>query len=138
MENIYKNLLFLSITKPLSLLNLKWKYWFTFCVCKWQQWQTLLSWSPKITADCSCRCAIKDAYSLEKSTMTNSELKSRDITLPTKVHIVKGMVFPVVMDGFERLDHQEAWTMKNWCFQIVVLESSWESLGHQGDQTSQS
>ena len=47
---------------------------------------------------------------LGRKAMTNLDriLKSRDITLPTKVHIVKGMVFPVVMDGFERLDHQEA------------------------------
>ena len=127
MENIYKNLLFLSITTPLSLLNLKWKYWFTFCVCKWKQWQTLLSRSPKITADCGCSHEIKRCSLLRKNTVTNSELKSRDITLPAKVHIVKTMVFPVVMDGFERLDHQEDWTMKNRCFQTVVLENSYES-----------
>ena len=51
---------------------------------------------------------LKDAYSLEGKLMTNlkSLLKSRDITLPTKVHLVKTMVFPVVTYGFE------SWTIK--------------------------
>ena len=51
---------------------------------------------------------LKDACSLEKKTMTslNSVLKYRDITLPTKVHMVKAMVFPVVMYGCE------SWTIK--------------------------
>ena len=56
--------------------------------------------------------------------MTNldSILKSRDITLPTKIHLVKAMVFPVVMYGCE------SWTIKkNWCFWIVVLEKILES-----------
>ena len=60
--------------------------------------------------------------------MTNldSILKSRDITLPTKVYIVKAMVFPAVMDGCE-LDHKESWALKNWCFWTVVLEKTLES-----------
>ena len=51
---------------------------------------------------------LKNAYSLEGEVMTNldSILKNRDITLPTKVHLVKAMVFPVVMDGCE------SWTVK--------------------------
>ena len=49
---------------------------------------------------------LKDAYSLEVMTKPNSILKSRDITLPTKVHLVKAMVFPVVMYGCE------SWTIK--------------------------
>ena len=55
----------------------------------------------KITADGDCSHEIKDVYSLEGKVMTNldSILKSRDITLPTKVHLVKAMVFPVVMYG---------------------------------------
>ena len=44
---------------------------------------------------------LKDAYSLEVMTNLESIFKSRDITLPTKVHLVKAMVFPVVMYGFE-------------------------------------
>ena len=55
--------------------------------------------------------------------MTNldSVLKSRDITLPTKGHLVKAMVFPVVIYGCE------TWTIKNWCFWTVVLEKTRES-----------
>ena len=65
--------------------------------------------------------------------MTNldSILKSRDITLPTKVCLVKAMVFPVVMYGRDvwtsELDHKEIWALKNWCFWTVVLEKILES-----------
>ena len=61
--------------------------------------------------------------------MTNldSILKGRDITLSTKVHLVKAMVFPVVMYGWE-LDYKESWALKNWCFWTVVLEKTLESL----------
>ena len=57
--------------------------------------------------------------------MTNLDiiLKSRDITLPTKVRLVKGMVFQVVMYGCE-LDCEESWVLKNWCFWTVVLEKT--------------
>ena len=73
--------------------------------------------------------------------MTNLEslLKSRDITLPTKVRPVKAMVFPIVMYGCE------SWTIKKGECQrsVMVLncgvgEDSWGSLGQHGDQTSQS
>ena len=61
--------------------------------------------------------------------MTNlgSVLKSRDITLPIKVHLVKAMVFPVVMLWMWELDYKESWAPKNWCFWTVVLEKSLES-----------
>ena len=64
--------------------------------------------SSKITADGDCSHEIKRHLLLGRKVMTNldSILKSRDITLPTKVHLVKAMVFPVVMYGFE------SWTMK--------------------------
>ena len=60
--------------------------------------------------------------------MTNldSILKSRDITLPTKVCLFKAMVFPVVMYGCE-LDYKESWAQKNWCFWTVVLEKTLEN-----------
>ena len=60
--------------------------------------------------------------------MTNldSILKSTDITLPTKVCLVKAMVFSVVMYGCE-LDCEEIWVPKNWCFWTVVLEKTLES-----------
>ena len=62
----------------------------------------------KITVDSDCSHGIKRCLLLGRIAMTNldSTLKSRDITLPTKVHIVKGMVFPVVMYGCE------SWTVK--------------------------
>ena len=63
----------------------------------------------KITADCDCRHEIKRRFVLGRKVMTNLDniLKSRDITLPTKVHLVKAMVFPVVMYGCE-LDCEES------------------------------
>ena len=62
----------------------------------------------KITADDDCSHEIKRYLLLERKAMTNldSILKSRDITLPTEVHLVKAMVFPVVMYG------RESWTIK--------------------------
>ena len=56
----------------------------------------------------------------------DSMLKSRDITLPTKVHLVKAMVFPAVTYGCE-LDCEESWAPKNWCFWTVVLVKTLES-----------
>ena len=57
----------------------------------------------KITADGDCSLEIKRLLLLERKAITNldSIFKSRDITLPTKVRLVKAMVFPIVMDGFE-------------------------------------
>ena len=65
-------------------------------------------WGSKITADGDCRHEIKRRLLLGRKAMTNldSLLKSRDITLPMKVHLVKAMVFPVVMYGCE------SWTIK--------------------------
>ena len=72
----------------------------------------------KITADGDCTHEIKRQSLLGRKVMANldSILKSRDITLPTKVHLVKAMVFPVVMDGCER------WTIKKAEHQIDAFE----------------
>ena len=56
-----------------------------------------------------------------------SILKSRDIILPTKVHLVKAMGFPVVMYECEGWTINESWEPKNWCFWTVVLEKTLES-----------
>ena len=66
------------------------------------------SWGSKITADGDCSHEIKRRLLLGRKVMTNldSILKGRDITLPTKVHLVKAMVFPIVMYGCE------SWTVK--------------------------
>ena len=68
----------------------------------------LFSWAPKSLQMVTTAMKLKDACSLEKKSMTNldSVLKGRDITLPTKVHLVKAMIFPVVMCGYE------SWTIK--------------------------
>ena len=73
----------------------------------------------KITADCDCSHEIKRHFLFGRKAMINldSILKSRDITLPTKAHIVKPMVFPVVMYG------SESWTLKKAeCWRIVAFE----------------
>ena len=92
----------------------------------------------KITADGDCSHEIKRRLLLGRKAMANldSTLKSRHNTLPTKVHLVKAMVSPLVMDECE-LDHKESWASKvlSYC---GIGEDSWESLGLQGDQTGQS
>ena len=76
----------------------------------------------KITADGDCSYEIKRCLLIERKAMTNldSILKSRDITLPAKVHLVKAMVFPVVMCGCESLtikkaEHQRIDAFELWC-----------------------
>jgi len=94
----------------------------------------------KITADGDCSHEIKKRLLLGRKAMTNldSILKSRDIALPTKVCLVKAMIFPVVMYGCE------SWTIKMaeyWRIDALncdVGEDSWESLGLKGDQSSPS
>ena len=70
-------------------------------------------------ADGDCSHEIKRRLLLGRKVTTNldSTFKSRDITLPTKVHLVKAMVFPVVLYGCE-LDYKESWAPKNWCFEL--------------------
>ena len=84
----------------------------------------------KMTADGDCSHEIKRHLLLGRKAMTNldSVLKSRDITLPTKVHLVKAMVFSSTHVWMWELDYKESWAPKNWCFWIVVLEKTLESL----------
>ena len=74
-------------------------------------------WGSKITADGDCSHEIKRRLLLGRKVMTNldSILKSRDIILPTKVHLVKAMVFPVVMYGCE------SWTVKKLSTEELML-----------------
>ena len=94
---------------------------------QWKQWQTLLFGGSKITADGDCSHEIKRCLLLGRKVMTklDSIFKSRDITLPTKVRLVKAMVFPVVMYGCE------SWTVKKperqrtdafelWCWRRLL------------------
>ena len=93
----------------------------------------------KITADGDCSHEIKRGLLLGRKVMTNlgSILKNRDITLPTKVHLVKDVVFPVVMYGYE------SWSIKLSAKELMLLncgvgEDSSESLGLQGEPTNPS
>ena len=74
----------------------------------WKQCQTLFFWAPKSLQMVIAAMKLKDTYSFGRKVMTNldSIFKSRDITLPTKVRLVKAMVFPVVRYGCE------SWTVK--------------------------
>ena len=82
----------------------------------------------KITVDVDCNHEIQRSLLLEMKAMTNLDiiLKSRDIILPAKVHLVKAMVLPVVMYWMWKLDYKESWAPKNWCFWTVVLEKTLE------------
>ena len=99
----------------------------------------------KITVDSDCSHEIKRCLLLGTKAMTNldSVLKSRDITFPTKVHLVKAMVFPVVMDSHPVV-MDVSWTIKKAEHQELMLlncdagEDSSESLELQEKQTSHS
>ena len=97
-------------------------------------------WGSKITADGNCSHEIKRHLLLGRKAMTNLEsmLKSRDITLPTEVHLVKSMVFPVVMYECEnwtkKLSTEGAFAsdaFELWCWRRLL-----RVLGLQGDPTS--
>ena len=92
---------------------------------QWKQWVTLFLGS-KITADGDCSHEIKRCSFLERRVMTNinTVLKSRDITLPTKVHLVKAMVFPVVMYGCESWTIMKASTKELMLLNCGVGEDS--------------
>ena len=94
---------------------------------QWKQWQTLFFWAPKITADVDCSHEIKRRLLFGRKVMTNldSILKSRDITLPTKVRLVKAVVFPVVMYGCEswtvkKAEHQRIDAFELWCWKRLL------------------
>ena len=96
-----------------------------------KQWQTLFSWAPKSLQVMIAAMKLKDACSLEEKLW-----KSRDITLPAKVHLVKAMVFPVVMYGCEIRTIKKAEHQRIDAFECGVGEDFWESLGLQGGQQS--
>ena len=93
---------------------------------QWEQWQTIF-WASKVAAYGHCSYEIKRHLLLGRKVMTNldSILKSKDFTLPTKVHLAKAVVFPVVMYGCE------SWTIKKaecliidafelWCWRRLL------------------
>ena len=94
---------------------------------QWQQWQTLYFGGSKITADGDCSHEIKRRLLFGRKAMTNldSILKSRDITFPTKVHLIKALVFPVVMYGCEswtirKAEHWRIDAFELWCWRRLL------------------
>ena len=92
-----------------------------------KQWLTFILLGSKITADGDCSHEIKRRLLLGRKVMTNldSILKSRDITLPTKVRLVKAMVFPVVMYGCEswtikKSEHRRIDAFEPWCWRRLL------------------
>ena len=86
---------------------------------QWKQWQTLFSWAPKSLQIVIASMKFKRRLLLGRKAMTNLNriFKSRDITLPTKVHLFKAIFFPVVMYGYE------SWTIKKAeCWRIDAFE----------------
>ena len=83
----------------------------------------------KITADSDCSHEIKRCLLFGRKAMTNlnSILKSRDITLMTKVQLSQSYGFSSGHVWIWELDHKEGWALKNWCFWVVVLEKTLES-----------
>ena len=97
------------------------------------RWETLetvryfILGGSKITADGDCSHEIKRCFVLGRKAMTNldSILKSRDITLPTKIHLIKAMVFPVVMYGCEswtikKAERQTTASFELWCWRRLL------------------
>ena len=94
---------------------------------QWKQCQTLFFWGSKITADGDCSHEIKRHLLLGRKVMTNLDniLKSRDITLLTKVCLIKAMVFPVVMYGCEcwtvkKAEHWKIDAFELWCWRRLL------------------
>ena len=94
-----------------------------------KQWKLsdLIFRGSKITADGDCSHEIKRCLLLGRKVMSNldSILKSRDITLPTKVHLVKALVFPVVMYGYEnwtvkKAEHRRIDAFELWCWRRLL------------------
>ena len=94
---------------------------------QWKQWQILFWGGSKITADGDCSHEIKRRFLLGRKVMTNldSMLKSRDITFPKKIRLVKAMVFPVVMYAYEswtikEAEHQRIDAFELWCWKRLL------------------
>ena len=94
---------------------------------RWETVADFILWGSKITVDGDCSHEIKRCLLLGTKVMTNldSIFKSRDITLPTKVRLVKAMVFPVVMYGYEswtikKAEHRRNDAFELWCWRRLL------------------
>ena len=119
-----------------SLLNIqKTKIMASSSITSWQTHgenrnseRLYFSWAPKSLQVVDCSHEMKRCCSLEVMTNLDSIFKGRDSSLPTKVHIVKAVVFSSSHVWMWELDHKEGWVLKNWCFWSVVLKNNLESL----------
>ena len=95
---------------------------------QWKQWETLFSWTPKITVDDDCSHEIKRHFLLERKAMTSldSILKSRDY-FANKSPSSQSYGFSSSHIWMWELEYKECWVLKNWCFWTVVLEKTLES-----------
>ena len=94
---------------------------------QWKQWPDFIFLGSKITVDGDCSHEIRRCLLLGRKAMTylDSILKSRDITLPTKVRLVKAMVFPEIMYGYEswtikKAEHQRIDAFELWCWRRLL------------------
>ena len=99
----------------------------TFMANRWGNSEDFILGGSKITADGDCSHEIKRCLLLGRKVMTNIDriLKSRDITLPKKFRLVKAMVFPVVMYGYEswtikKAEHQRIDAFELWCWRRLL------------------
>ena len=116
-------------------------------ITSWQidgkQWLTLFFFGSKVSVDGDCSHEIKGCLLLGRKVMTNldSILKSRYITLPTKIRLVKAMVFPVVMYGCEswtikKAEHQRIDSFELWCWRRLLRVRWRQTSLSSGDPTS--
>ena len=99
---------------------------------QWKQWQNLFSWASKSLQMVTAAMKLKDTF-LGRKAITNSILKSRDITLPANVRLVKAMVIPVVMYGCEswtikKAEHWGIYAFELWCWRRL-LRVPWTARG---------
>ena len=101
---------------------------------QWKQWLTLFFWAPKITADGDCSHKIKRLIPWKESyDQPRQHIKKQNIILPIKVHLVKAMVFPVVMIGCKSWNIKKAEHQSMMLLNCGVGEDSSESFGQQGE-----
>ena len=105
---------------------------------KMKPWQTYdtFSWAPKLLRTVTAAMKLKDACSSDEK--LDSVLKTRDVTLPTNVHLVTALVFPVVIYGCETWTIKKAERERINALNCGAGEDSWELLEQQGDQIRQS
>ena len=96
---------------------------------KMETLRDLIFGGSNVNADGDCSHEIERRLLLGRKAVTNitSILKRRDFTLPTKINIVRAMVFPVVMYGCENWTIKKSWVLKYWCLRTAVLDKTLES-----------